>query len=68
MYPLLECLVVAGVVLALGFSLFIAFSIYVIVEATVTAVRRKCLAVASRIVLVTREKLEPAAQAVSHSQ
>lgn len=67
MYPLLECLAIAAVVLVFGGGLFIAISIYVLVEALVTAVRKKSQALISRAMLLTREKLEPQAQAVGHS-
>lgn len=67
MYTLLECLTIAGIVLVLGGVLFIAASLFVLVQAGVRWVATLSRRLATRESAVLREKLEssPLAQAVA---
>ena len=58
MYTLLECLALAGLVLVLGAALFLAVSLFVLVEAGVRAVATRSRPLASRNTTEVGEKLE----------
>ena len=68
MYTLLECLALAGLVLVLGAALFLAVSLFVLVEAGVRAVATRTHRLAPRDTAGLDEKLDtsPLAQAVGH--
>jgi hypothetical protein len=67
MYPFLECLALAFVVVVLGATLFLAMALFVLAEETARFIGRKSQSVASRAKLNLGKNMEPLVQPASQS-